>query len=203
MLLEIPEKVENLLLPAPELLNYYQDLEDRIIWITGEIDEYIIEFSKKILHWNKEDKNVSVDERIPIRLLIFSPGGCLYSALSLINIIELSKTPVYTYSMGESSSAGLYILLAGHKRYALKDTTAILHKGAALLGGNANQVEASAKWYKQQLNRLKEYVLEKTTLDVRTYNKRQDEDWYLDCDNLLKYEFVNGIIDNIEMIIGS
>jgi len=202
LMLQIPENLENMKLPAPELLSYYNDLDKRTIWIEHEIDQGVLEIAKKILQWNREDKDIPVDERTPIRLLIMSPGGELVSALSLINTMELSKTPIYTYSMGETSSAALYILLAGHKRYALKDTTSVLHKGSAVFGGIANQIDSSVGWYKVQLSRLKDYVLAKTTLDTRTYKKRQDDDWYLTVDEMLKYSFIDGVIEDIETIIG-
>ena len=202
IMLQIPENLENMKLPAPELLSYYKDLNERTIWIDYEIDQSVLEIAKKILQWNREDKDVPVEERIPIRLLIISPGGELVSALSLINTMELSKTPIYTYSMGETSSAALYILLAGQKRYALKDTTSVLHKGSAVFGGIANQIDSSVGWYKAQLSRLKDYVLNKTTLDARTYKKRQDDDWYLTTDEMLKYSFIDGVVDDIETIIG-
>ena len=38
MEIAIPKSVENLNLPAPELVQYYEDLENRTIWIQGEID---------------------------------------------------------------------------------------------------------------------------------------------------------------------
>ena len=200
--LQIPEAIENMQLPSPELLGYYRDLESRILWIDFEVNQSLLEIIKQILAWNREDKGKAYGDRKPIRLLIFSPGGELSPTLSLINVIELSKTPIYTYSMGESSSAGLYILLSGHKRYALRDTEAVLHKGSAIFGGIANQIENQTKWYKLQLNRLRDYVLDKTSLDIRAYNKKKDEDWYLTIDKMLKYGFIDSVVDNIETIIG-
>jgi len=198
----IPETIENLQLPAPELITYYKNLNERTIWIDSEIDVGVLEVSKKILEWNRDDRGVNPELRVPIRILIFSPGGELASALNLINIIQLSKTPVYTYNMGDASSAGLYILLAGHKRYSIKDATAVLHKGSGYMGGTASQLDASAKWYKQQLDRLRDYVLKRTSLDSRTYKRRQDDDWYLSTDELINYRFIDEIVEDITAIIG-
>ena len=44
----IPENLENLQLPSPELLTYYRNLEDRVIWIDYGVDETILEVSKLI-----------------------------------------------------------------------------------------------------------------------------------------------------------
>ena len=45
----IPDQIENLSLPNPELLQFYKDVENRIIWIDGEIDESLFESSKLIM----------------------------------------------------------------------------------------------------------------------------------------------------------
>ena len=73
LLVAVPRSVENLQLPNPELLQFYQDEKDRTIWIEGEIDESLFEVSKLILKYNKEDKGIPVEQRTPIKLLIFEP----------------------------------------------------------------------------------------------------------------------------------
>ena len=49
LLVAVPQSVENLQLPNPELLQFYQDEKDRTLWIEGEIDESLFEVSKLIL----------------------------------------------------------------------------------------------------------------------------------------------------------
>ena len=58
LLVAVPQAVENLQLPNPELLQFYQDEKDRTIWIEGEIDESLFEVSKLILKYNKADKGI-------------------------------------------------------------------------------------------------------------------------------------------------
>ena len=53
LLVAVPQAVENLQLPNPELLQFYQDEKDRTLWIEGEIDENLFEVSKLILKYNK------------------------------------------------------------------------------------------------------------------------------------------------------
>ena len=40
IMFEIPKDVSNLQLPDPELLTYYKNLEDRVLWVDSEINEY-------------------------------------------------------------------------------------------------------------------------------------------------------------------
>ena len=63
----IPNNLDTLQLPSPELLTYYRNLEDRVIWIDYGVDESILEVSKLIMQFNKEDKNISVEQRKPIK----------------------------------------------------------------------------------------------------------------------------------------
>ena len=107
----ILSEIENLKLPDPSLKQFYEDLDERIIWIDDEITEgNTIPVTKAILRWNKEDKDIPIEERKPIKILIFSPGGDLYTTLALVDIMLLSKTPVYTYNMGIAMSGGLLLI---------------------------------------------------------------------------------------------
>ena len=73
----IPETAENLKLPDPDLITYYKNLDNRILWIDSEIDSQTLEFAKNILDWNREDKGKTQEERKPIKLLFYSYGGDL------------------------------------------------------------------------------------------------------------------------------
>ena len=96
----IPDQIENLSLPNPELLQFYKDVENRVIWIEGEIDESLFESSKLIMNWNKEDKEIAPENRKPIKIFINSPGGTLEDTLSFVGLVGISKTPIITVNMG-------------------------------------------------------------------------------------------------------
>ena len=104
-------------LPDPDLLYYYNMMDNREIFVNFDIDENLIVNSYDIIKWNKEDKNIPIEERKPIKIFINSDGGCLNSILNLIDTIKLSKTPIITIGMGKAYSAGGLLLMAGHKRY--------------------------------------------------------------------------------------
>lgn len=63
----------------------------------------------------------------PIHLFIETNGGNLYAALSLVNVILCSKTPIYTYT-SHSDSAGSVIFVAGHKRFVGEYSGMIIHQ---------------------------------------------------------------------------
>ena len=200
--LAIPEKLENLQLPAPELLAYYKDLEHRVIWIDYEIDESLLHVVKQILQWNKEDADIPADQRKPIHLLIFSPGGDLDATLSCADVMSLSNTPIVTVNMGQACSGGLVLLLAGHERYCLPNATAMLHSGSSMIGGTASQVVSYTQYYKGQLERLKQYILSRTKITAAMYKRKSEEDWWFSAEDQFKYGLVNEIATSLEQVTG-
>lgn len=199
--LAIPADIANMQLPSPELLTYYRNLEDRIIWIDYGVDESILEVSKMIMYFNRQDKGIPAEERKPIKLLLYSYGGDGQACFSLLDIIALSKTPVYTVNMGVSMSAGLLILLSGHKRFCLKNSTALAHSGSGGASGTFEQTEAQMKDYKRFVDTMRDYIIERTKIDAKTLNKYKSKEWYLYSEDQLKYGIVNDIVDDIECII--
>lgn len=197
----IPQGMDTLQLPNPELLNYYRDLEDRIVWIDYGVDETILEVSKLIMYFNKLDKDVPVEERKPIKLLLYSYGGDGQACFSLLDIIALSKTPVWTVNMGVAMSAGLLILLAGHKRFCLKNSTALAHSGSGGTCGTYEQTEAQMKDYQRFVKTMRDYIVERTDIDTKTLNKYKNKEWYLYSEDQVKYRIVDKIVEDIAEIL--
>lgn len=201
MTLAIPQGLENLQLPNPELLTHYRDLEDRIIWIDYGVDESILEVSKLIMYFNKCDKGIPTEERKPIKLLVYSYGGDGNACFSLLDVMGISKTPIWTVNMGVSMSAGLLILLGGHKRFCLKNSTALAHSGSGGASGTFEQTEAQMKDYKRFVETMRNYIIERTDIDAKTLNKYKNKEWYLYSEDQVKYNIVNKIIDDIDEIL--
>ena len=199
--IQIPESIENMQLPNPDLLQYYKNLDDRVIWIDYDIDEEILEVGKKILEFNKLDKELPVAQRKPIKLLIFTSGGLIFPTISLIDIINISKTPVYTYNMGTALSAGFQILIAGHKRYCLKNSKALYHSGSGGTQGTFEQTEAQMREYKKIISFMEQNTLKRTKIDVKTFNKNKTKEWYMSAEEQLNYGVVDGFIEDIDDLL--
>lgn len=199
--LEIPKYAENLQLPDPNLLTYYKNLENRCFWVDGDVDESILEISKWIIQYNRDDKEIPVEQRLPISICIFTCGGLLDATLSLVNTIELSKTPVHCYNMGIALSAGLLILLAGHKRYCLDGSKAMLHSGSGGVGGTYEQVESATKDYKEVIEYMRKYILRRTKITPQMFGRKKDKDWYLYKDEQVELGIVDAVITSIDEIL--
>ena len=199
-LIEIPSNLETLQLPSPELLMYYKDLKNRVVWVE-DIDCGTLEIIKLILKWNAEDKDIPIENRKPIFLMLFSYGGESDTCFSLISTIKLSKTPIHTVNMGVAASAGALIFIAGKKRYAMPESKLLLHGGSGTLSGTSVQVLDNASAYAKLIDRMKTFILENTTIPKATFTKYAKNEWTIDCDDFLKYGIADVIVSDIDEIL--
>lgn len=200
MLFAIPESVENLQLPNPDLLTYYKDEKDRILWIEGEINDGLFELSKMIIRYNMEDRNTPIEERKPIKIFINSPGGDLDSTLSFIGLMNISKTPIWTIDACWAYSAAGLILMAGHKRYALPNTECLIHSGSGQLGGSYEQTTEQMKNYKYLVDKMRDFILSRTKIDQKLFKKNSQKDWYIYDDEMLTLGIVDEIINDLDIL---
>lgn len=200
-IIAIPQNLENLTLPAPDLLNFYTDLDERIIWMDDEISNATLEIARYIMQWNRDDRDFLVEERRPIKLMFFSPGGSLYVNNLLIDVILASHTPIYGYNLGMAFSAGAFIYLACHKRFALPRATFLLHKGDGAFSGVTANVDSASKEYQRQIGELVDFVAARTGIPRVVANKKMNADWYITADEAKnKYGFVDDILTSLDQI---
>ena len=200
VLLGIPETTANLQLPDPTLRNYYQDEQDRIFWVDSQIDDTLLDLVKMIIKCNKEDKDVPVEDRKPIKVFIDSPGGDVCALWTTIKAIEISKTPVYTINYCTAYSAAGDLLAAGHKRYALPGTTVMVHSGSCMYGGDVEKVESMKKYFDKLGKKVTDYFLAHTNVEPKMYKRKASSDWYLDEDEALENGIIDEIITNFDVL---
>lgn len=196
----LPKEVANMQLPDPELRNFYVDLDNRAFWIDAEINSYLLELIKYITIWNKEDVNLSIDKRKPIRLYFFSPGGDLDINYSLIDTIKLSKTPVIGINIGQCASAAAYIYLSCHMRYMLPHAYFIFHQGSGTISGTFEQICAQMEDYQNQVEELSGFMLEHTDYSEEEVANKIVGEWYVRKDEALEKGVAHKIVNDISML---
>lgn len=204
MELILPEETGcTLPLPDPALLNYYEQLNKRILWVDSEIDINLLEITKKIILWNAEDKYVKVEDRIPIKVCIFSPGGNLAETMHACSIFQMSETPIYTINMGMAMSGGFMLLIAGHKghRYTLPYARSMSHRGSGYVSGTAGQAKDAMKDYQDQIDDMERFVLSHTLISHEDWSRMEDRDWYMGAEDQLRYGVVDHIVTDIGEIV--
>ena len=90
--------------------------------------------------------------------------------------------------------------MAGHKRFALPNTEALIHSGSGQLGGTFDQTTEQMKNYKILVDKMKEFILSKTKIDNKLFKKMSAKDWYIYTDEMLELGIVDSIVDNLDIL---
>ena len=199
--LNIPKSISNLQLPEPELATYYKDLDNRILWIDDEINEYSLEYARLILRWNDEDKKKKPEKRKPIKLLFFSPGGDLDVNNTLIDVISLSKTPIWGINMGRCASAAAFIFLSCHKRFMLPNGYFLFHQGSGTFSGSYLEVCAQMQDYQVSVSRLSDLMSAYTNYTTQDIENNICGEWYVRATEALEKGVVHEIVEDISVLI--
>jgi len=165
------------------------------IMTLGDIETEIVnDIIHNIYEINEEDiKKQTAD---PIKIVINSTGGEIYSGLALIDVINTSLTPIHTICHGSAMSMGLIIFVAGHYRTTSPNATFMYHE--AMYG-----LEGKTAYHKQEMkeaNRIDkicdDYLISKTKLTQKLLDnvKNTQAEWYFDAKTALKYGVVSEIL---------
>ena len=188
--------------PDPDLISYYVLEKDRKLYIQGEIDEdSALSVQRMILRWNMEDRDRPPEERKPIKLFIFSPGGDIDCMWSLVDTVEASETPVWTVNVGKASSAAGLIFLAGHKRLMMKRSSLLIHEGHARMAGDAIKLMDASANYKNTIRQMKEYILQRTRISPAILGRQHAHDWVLDAAYCLEHGACEGIVEKLGEVL--
>lgn len=168
---------------------------DRMILVDDISVEVGRSVSGMIQFYNQMDRQLGIapEDRQPIKLYVDSNGGNVFAALSIIDAIELSETPVYTINTGTAFSAGCLILVAGHKRFAYPNSTFLIHEGSTGAYHDAGKFRNYAHFYEQMLDRTKDLLLSKTKITEEQYNEKRNDDWWFFPEEALEL----GVCDEI------
>lgn len=157
-----------------------KDLKNRKLYLNAGVDMCTVEeIVKHIIRYNIEDKGVPVEERKPIKLFITSPGGDVYAGFELVDVIENSKTPVYTINLGYQFSMGFLLGLAGHRRYATKHAKFLWHDGTHGTINSTAKVRDEMEFQNRNEDRVRDYVLAHTKIDPDLYDSKLRVEWYM------------------------
>lgn len=196
----IPERA-NYSVADPELLFYYEDLNERVWNLVSEVDDSLLDFARHVIRWNREDRGIPVEERKPIRLYINSPGGDLNIFYTVKDIIEMSKTPIVAVNLGMAYSAAALLFLSCRERYMLKSSKILLHLGSASLGGSYLDLMSAVADYQEQVESFVSAIQEKTTYTPDEIENNISSDWYIDAEDALAHGAATKIIDDIDELL--
>lgn len=165
-------------------------LEDRIIFLTGEITtELANTIIAQLLFLEGKDSDKD------IMLYINSPGGIVDAGLAILDTINYIKCNVSTICVGMSASMSAVLLACGTKgkRYALPNSRIMIHQPLGGAQGQASDIKIQAEEILKMRDKLNKILAEKTGKTLAQIEKDTNRDYYMSADEALSY----GLIDKV------
>ena len=170
---------------------YSRLLKDRIIFLTGPIEENIaasICAQLLFLESVSKDKDIS--------MYIQSPGGYVHSGLAIYDTMQYVKPDIATVCVGMAASAGSMLLMAGTKgkRIALPNSKIMIHQPSGGFRGQATDMEIHVKDMMETKERLNNLYVKHTGQDLKTVQDSMERDNFMTAEEAIKF----GLVDKIE-----
>ena len=171
---------------------YSRLLEDRIIFLSGEINDAVANSVVAQLIY-LEGKNPDKD----IYLYINSPGGSVSAGLAIFDTINYIKCDVSTICIGLAASMGAFLLSSGTrgKRFALPNSEIMIHQPLGGAQGQASDIEIQARHMQKIKQKINKILSENTLQPLDKIEKDTDRDFYMSADEAVSYGLVDKIFD--------
>ena len=169
---------------------YSRLLKERIIFLSGPIDDYISNLVVAQLLF-LESENPEKD----ISIYINSPGGVISSGLAIYDTMQFIAPEVSTLCIGQAASMGSLLLAGGEKgkRFALTNSRIMIHQPLGGFQGQASDFEIHAKEMLLVKQKVNEILAKHTGKTLKKVEQDTDRDNFLNAKEAKTY----GIIDEI------
>lgn len=169
---------------------YSRLLKDRIVFVTGEIDDTMANLViAQLLFLESEDPDKD------IHLYINSPGGVVSSGLAIYDTMQYIKPDVSTICMGMAASMASVLLAAGApgKRFALPYSRIMIHQPMGGARGQATEIEITAREILRLRDELNGILAHHTGQTKEKIAQDTDRDNYMSSEEAKAY----GLIDEV------
>ncbi len=169
---------------------YSRLLEDRIIFLSGEIDDALANTVVAQLIY-LEAKDPTKD----IALYINSPGGSVSAGMAIYDTMNFIRPDVSTTCIGLAASMGAFLLSSGAKgkRYAMPNSEIMIHQPLGGAQGQASDIKIQAEHILRIKEKLTRILSENTGRSIAEIERDTDRDNYLSAEEALNY----GLIDKV------
>jgi len=122
---------------------YSRLLKERVVFLVGPVTDAtanVIVAQMLFLESENPDKD--------IHFYINSPGGAVSAGLAIYDTMQFIKPDVSTLCVGMAASMGAFLLAAGTKgkRYALPNSTIMIHQPSGGFQGQVSDIERHAQF---------------------------------------------------------
>ncbi|MDD4296935.1 MAG: ATP-dependent Clp endopeptidase proteolytic subunit ClpP [Ruminiclostridium sp.] len=169
---------------------YSRLLEDRIIFLSDEVNDVTASLIvAQMLFLDAKDPEKD------IQFYINSPGGSVTAGMAIYDTMQHVKSDVSTICVGMAASMGAFLLTAGApgKRYALPNSTIMIHQPLGGAKGQATDIKIHAEWILKIKDNLNKILSERTGQPLEKIQNDVERDYFMSADEAKVY----GIVDQV------
>lgn len=169
---------------------YSRLLKDRIIVLSDEINDVTASLVvAQMLFLEAEDPDKD------IQFYINSPGGSVTAGFAIYDTMQYIKCDVSTICVGMAASMGAFLLAAGTKgkRFALPNSTIMIHQPIGGARGQATDIKIHAEWILKIKDKLNRILAERTGQPLSKIEIDVERDYFMSATEAKEY----GLIDQV------
>jgi len=169
---------------------YSRLLKDRIVFVTGQIDDYMANLIiAQLLFLEAEDPSKDV------HLYINSPGGSVSAGMAIYDTMQYIKPDVSTICIGMAASMASVLLASGAhgKRFALPYSRVMIHQPLGGAQGQASDIEIHAREILRIREEMTDILVKHTGQTKKKIQQDTERDHFLTSAEAKEY----GLIDEV------
>ena len=169
---------------------YSRLLEDRIIFLSGEIDDAVANtVVAQLIYLEAKDPDKDIS------LYINSPGGSVSAGLAIYDTMNYIRCDVSTICIGMAASMGAFLLSSGAKgkRYALPNSEIMIHQPLGGAQGQASDIKIAADHILKTRHKLNTILALNSGNPIEQIEADTDRDNFLSAEEARNY----GLIDKV------
>ena len=169
---------------------YSRLLKDRIIIITGEIDDNKANsIVGQLLYLDSvNNENISI--------YINSPGGSITSGMAIYDTMNFVKSKVSTICIGMAASMAAFLLSSGEKglRFCLPNSEVMIHQPLGGVQSQSTEIKIAAERILKHKNKINKILSKNTNQKLTKIENDTERDHFLSAKEALEYGLIDKII---------
>jgi len=170
---------------------YSRLLQDRIIFLTGEVNDDVASLLVSQLLFLE-----SQDSEKDVQFYINSQGGSVSAGFAIYDTMNYIKCDVSTICMGLAASMGAFLLSGGTKgkRFALPNAEVMIHQPSGGAKGQETEIRIVAEQILKTRSRLNEILAANTGKPLEQIQADTERDNYMTAQEAKDYGLIDDII---------
>jgi len=172
---------------------YSRLLKERVVFLVGPVNDAtanLIVAQMLFLESENPDKD--------IHFYINSPGGSVSAGMAIYDTMQFIKPDVSTLCVGMAASMGAFLLAAGAKgkRFALPNSTIMIHQPSGGFQGQVSDIERHAQYVIDLKHRFIKLMAKFTNRTAEQVERDHDRDNFLWADAAQEYGIIDKVLQN-------